>query len=186
MMPTTVPYRDALTLIIAGLSICLTMFFGHFKAWRHRICFEYDRKGFAAVAALREKFKEEAEQHFRAIQEHLTRTGGTVQQFYAESKQRTLVKTLALRLQRCNEIIRFYSYLTLVSQVVEIGLLVESAILILSIGTIWAPIGHYGILGLVTALLGILTILVALMFTLLLLEGRFLTATNEALRPEFD
>jgi len=186
MMPSTVPYRDTLTLIIAGLSICLTMFFGHFKAWRHRICFEYDGKQSAAVTALREKFKEEAEQHFRAIQEHLTRTGGTVQQFYAESKQRTLLKTLALRLERCNEIIRFYSYLTLVSQLVEIGMLIESAILILSIGTIWVPIGHYGVLVFVTMLLSILAILIVLMFTLLYLEGKFLTATNGALRPEFD
>ncbi|MGA3082042.1 MAG: hypothetical protein ABSD44_11745 [Terracidiphilus sp.] len=186
MMPAIVPYRDALTLIIAGLSISLTMFFGHFKTWRHRICFEYDSKQSAAVTALRDKFKEEAEQHFRAIQQHLRRTGGTVQQFYAESKQRTLIKTLALRLERCNEIIRLYSYLTLVSQVVEVGLLVESAILILSIGTIWVPIGHYGVLCLVAVLLGILAILVVLMFTLLYLEARFLTATNGALRPEFD
>jgi hypothetical protein len=73
-----------------------------------------------------------------------------------------------------------------VSQVVEIGLLVESAILILSIGTIWVPIGHYGTWGLVTVFLGILAILIALMFTLLYLEGTFLTATNEALTPEFD
>jgi hypothetical protein len=38
----------------------------------------------------------------------------------------------------------------------------------------------------VAVLLGILAILVVLMFTLLYLEARFLTATNGALRPEFD
>ncbi len=110
MMPATVPYRDALTLIIAGLSISLTIFFGHFKTWRHRICFEYDGKQAAAVTALRDKFQEEAEQHYRAIQDHVQRTGETVQQFYAEGKQRTLVKALALKLERSNQIIRACSH----------------------------------------------------------------------------
>ena len=186
MMPATVPYRDALTLIIAGLSISLTIFFGHFKTWRHRICFEYDGKQAAAVTALRDKFQEEAEQHYRAIQDHVQRTGETVQQFYAEGKQRTLVKALALKLERSNQIIRLYSYLSGVSQVVEIALWIESSILILSIGTVWFPVTHYQIVGLVIVVVSVLAIMIGLIFALLYLEGRFITAANKALRPEFD
>ena len=186
MMPTTVPYRDALTLIIAGLSVCLTIFFGHFKTWRHRICFEYDGKQAAAVTAIRDKFQEEAEQHYRTIQEHLQRTGGTVQQFYAEGKQRSLIRALALRLERSNQIIRLYSYLNFVSQVIEICFWAESFIIILSIGTIWIPVTHAEILALVILVLGILVVVFGLMFALLYIEGSFLTITNRALRPEFD
>jgi len=185
-MPAIVHHRDVLTLIIAGLSICLTIFFGHFKAWRHRICFEYVDKQAAAVAALTDKFQEEAEQHYRAIQEHLERTGGTVQQFYAESKQRTLIRILALRLERRNQIIRLYSYLSRVSRAVEIGLLVESSILTLCILTVWVPVTHLEALGLVAILLCILVVTIVLTFILVYLEGKFLTTANSALRPEID
>jgi hypothetical protein len=186
MMQAIVQYRDALTLIIAGLSICLTIFFGYFKTWRHRIYFEYDGKQDAAVTAIRDKFQEEAEQHYRTIQEHLQRTGGTVQQFYAESKQRKLIRILAMRLERSNQIIRLYSGLSILSQVVEIGLLIESAILILSIGIIWVSVTHFEVLCIVIMFFIILALMILLMFALLYFEGRFLTAANRALRPEID
>lgn len=186
MMPAAVTYRDALTLIIAGLSICATIFFGHFKTWRHRICFEYDGKQAAAVTAIRDKFQEEAEQHYKAIQEHLQHTGATVQEFYAERKQRVLVKSLALRLERSNRIIRLYSYLTFVSQAIEIGLLIETTILIFSIATAWFTISHFMAWLIFIICLIILALMILLMFVLLYLEGRFLTETNKALSPEFD
>ena len=186
MMPVAVSHRDALTLIVAGLGIVLTIFFGHFKTWRHRICFEYDGKQAAAVTAIRDKFQEEAEQHYRAIHEHIQRTGGTVQQFYAEAKQRTLVKALALKLERSNKIIRLYSYLSLVSQLIELALWIESAILILSIGSVWIAVPHYLIVTIVLIVIIALLALIGLIFSLLYFEGRFITAANKALKPEFD
>lgn len=186
MIPTAIhSHRDAMTILIAGLSICLTMFFGHFKTWRHRICFEYDGKQAAAVAALRDKFQEEAGQHYRVVQEHIHRTGETVQQFYAEGRQRTLVKALALRLERSNGIIRVYRYLGIVSQAVEFGFLIVSAALVLSMIVLWVPPVRTEII-LAGVILVVSALMVGLMFVLLYLEGRFITATSKALRPELD
>lgn len=186
MIPNSVPNRDALTLIIAGLGIVLSIFFGQFKTWRHRICFEYDGKQAAAVTTLRDKFEEEAEQHYKTIQDHINRTGETVQQFYAESKQRTLIKALALKLERSNQIIRLHSYLNAISQVIEVVLWVEASILMVGIGLVWFTVPHHW----VVALVGIVTFLslciIVLVFVLLYFEGKFLTAANRILKPEFD
>jgi hypothetical protein len=178
-------HKDAATLLIAALSIAFSFLFGFFKQWRHRICFEYDGKRSAAITALNDKFQREAETQFTSVQARIL-TGELVQEVYQSDEQRKYIRSLALKLEYRNQVIRLHSYLTSLSRLIEWAAWLEILLIVLALVTLWWHIPHF-------ATATVFTIFVAAAITLLIstsllfyCDGRFLTVTHKVLKPEIE
>jgi len=179
-------HKDSATLLIASLSIVCSFLFGFFKQWRHRICFEYDGKRSAAITALSDKFQQEAEVQFNAVQARIQATGELVTEVYQSLEQRRYIKSLALKLEHRNKVIRLHSYLTTLSQVIEWCAWVEILLLVSGLLGIWWHAPHLAafFLVLVFVITGIIWILATTL--LFYFDGKFLTVAHKALRPEIE
>jgi hypothetical protein len=177
-------HKDIVTLVIAALGMLLTFFFGHFKNWRHRICFDYDSKHGAAITAIKDQFEEEAEMHFKSVQNAVVQPGLTIQQVYQSVEQKKYIKSLANKLESANQIRRDHHLLILASQYVEWGIWTLSVLISTTLVTIWWPFPHS--LAIAAQCVGGILFLgiVALVCLLLKTEAHFFRITQEALRPE--
>ena len=127
-------HKDSATLIVALLAMVLSVLFGYFNDWRHKINFEYDSKRGAAITALKDEFEEEAQRHYKSIRAEIRETGAAVQVVYQTLGQRQYIRSLALKLEKRNKIIRLHSRLVRISNAVQVGLWLESIFLMLCLG----------------------------------------------------
>ena len=184
MTSTWQSHKEIVTLVVAALSMLLTLFFGHFKNWRHRICFEYDSKHGAAITAIKDQFEQEAEIHFRSVQEGILEPGSTIQKVYQTTEQRKYIKSLADKLERTNQIRRDHNLLIRASQYVEWSIWILSILISTALLTIWWSFPHVLVIaGQSFGCLLVLTI-ITLVWALLIVEARFFRFTQAALRPE--
>lgn len=115
MIDAIVANKEFSTLAIAGIAVLVSLFFGGFRGWRHKICFEYESRRDVAITVINDSFVQRTSKHYKDIDTERRKNKTEVEAIYRRPEHQQLIRNLAADLDDANTVRRAYNWLNRLS-----------------------------------------------------------------------